>query len=187
MYFDLYVILDIFSRKAVHFEVHPTENGDLAKAFLEHAVTVNGGVRPNAVHADRGTSMTSQPVAALLAHLNIDQSHSRPHVSNDCPSQRLPAALPVACRVRAPADAFGHVDLVAVLEMWKRGHAIVGPPQRDVLAPGGEATLALTVDVPDDLVEGVYQLSVIAVVNGTLAIARRMVQVAGAPSGRHPW
>ncbi|MCL9758146.1 hypothetical protein [Frankia sp. AiPa1] len=96
-------------------------------------------------------------------------------------------ALPVACRVRAPADAFGHIDLVAVLEMWKRGHAIVGPPQRDVLAPGGEATVALTVDVPDDLVEGVYQLSVIAVVNGTLAIARRMVQVAGAPGDRHPW
>ncbi|WP_261568423.1 IS3 family transposase [Frankia gtarii] len=85
VYFDLYVILDIFSRKAIHFEVHPTENGELAKAFLEHAVTANGGLRPNAVHADRGTSMTSQPVAALLAYLNIDQSHSRPHVSNDNP------------------------------------------------------------------------------------------------------
>ncbi|WP_374628476.1 IS3 family transposase [Frankia sp. AgPm24] len=85
VYFDLYVILDIFSRKAIHFEVHPTENGELAKAFLEHAVAANGRVRPIAVHADRGTSMTSQPVAALLAYLNIDQSHSRPHVSNDNP------------------------------------------------------------------------------------------------------
>jgi putative transposase len=85
LYFDLYVILDIFSRKVVHFEIHPTENGELAKAFIETAVAANGGVRPDAVHADRGTSMTSQSVAALLAYLGIDQSHSRPHVSNDNP------------------------------------------------------------------------------------------------------
>lgn len=93
VYFDLYVILDIFSRKAIHFEVHPTENGELAKAFIEHAVAANGGVAPVAVHADRGTSMTSQPVAALLAYLNIDQSHSRPHVSNDCEHHVVAAAL----------------------------------------------------------------------------------------------
>jgi putative transposase len=43
------------------------------------------GVAPKAVHADRGTSMTSKPVAALLAELNIDRSHSRPRVSNDNP------------------------------------------------------------------------------------------------------
>lgn len=84
-YFDLYVILDIFSRKVIHFEVHPTETGELAKRFIENAVAANGGVRPRSIHADRGTSMTSQSVAGLLAYLNIDQSHSRPHVSNDNP------------------------------------------------------------------------------------------------------
>jgi putative transposase len=68
VYFDLYVIIDIFSRKVVHFEIHPTETGELAKAFIETAVAANGGVRPDAVHADRGTSMTSQSVAALLAY-----------------------------------------------------------------------------------------------------------------------
>ena len=41
--------------------------------------------RTGAIHADRGTSMTSKPVAALLADLHISQSHSRPHVSNDNP------------------------------------------------------------------------------------------------------
>jgi transposase InsO family protein len=34
-------------------------------------------------HADRGSSMTSKPVALLLADLGVTQSHSRPHVSND--------------------------------------------------------------------------------------------------------
>ncbi|MGH3577528.1 MAG: IS3 family transposase [Mycobacterium sp.] len=85
VYYDLYVILDIFSRKAIHHEVHPTETGELATAFIDAAITTNGGIAPGAIHADRGTSMTSQPVAALLAALGIDQSHSRPHVSNDNP------------------------------------------------------------------------------------------------------
>jgi putative transposase len=37
------------------------------------------------LHADRGTSMTSKPVAFLLADLGITKTHSRPHVSNDNP------------------------------------------------------------------------------------------------------
>jgi putative transposase len=37
------------------------------------------------IHADRGSSMTSKPVAFLLADLGVIQSHFRPHVSNDNP------------------------------------------------------------------------------------------------------
>jgi putative transposase len=37
------------------------------------------------IHADRGSSMTSKPVALVLADLGITQSHSRPRVSNDNP------------------------------------------------------------------------------------------------------
>lgn len=85
LYFDLYVMIDIYSRKAVHWEVHATENGDLAKGFIENAVRANGGARPDYIHADNGTSMTSKPVADLLTDLRITQSHSRPHVSNDNP------------------------------------------------------------------------------------------------------
>jgi putative transposase len=42
-------------------------------------------VVPTAIHADRGTSMTSTPVAQLLANLAVARSHSRPHVSKDNP------------------------------------------------------------------------------------------------------
>jgi putative transposase len=35
------------------------------------------------IHADRGASMASRPVAFLLADLGVTKSHSRPHVSND--------------------------------------------------------------------------------------------------------
>jgi len=60
LYFDLYVMLDIFSRKAVRWEVHATETGDLAKEFIENAIRANGGARPDYIHADNGTSMTSK-------------------------------------------------------------------------------------------------------------------------------
>jgi putative transposase len=85
IYYLLYVIIDIFSRKVIWQEIWPTETGTLAKEFIERAIEENGGIKPGAVHADRGTSMTSNTVAGLLATLGIDQSHSRPHVSNDNP------------------------------------------------------------------------------------------------------
>jgi len=80
VWFDLSVMPGIFSRKAIYWEVHATENAELAKAFIDAAVTSNGGIAPAAIHAGRGTSMTSKPVAVLLSDLHISQSHSRPHV-----------------------------------------------------------------------------------------------------------
>jgi putative transposase len=85
VYYLLYVIIDIFSRKVIHWEIWPTENGTLAKEFIQNAIAANHAVAPRSIHADRGTSMTSHTVAGLLALLGIDQSHSRPHVSNDNP------------------------------------------------------------------------------------------------------
>ncbi|WP_405141975.1 IS3 family transposase [Sphaerisporangium sp. NBC_01403] len=85
VYFDLYVMLDIYSRYVVHWQVAPRETAELAEQFIADAIAANGGIAPKAIHADRGTSMTSKPVAALLADLNITQSHSRPRVSNDNP------------------------------------------------------------------------------------------------------
>lgn len=85
VYYDLYVMLDIYSRYVVHWEVHTRENAELAEQFIAAAISANGGQAPAHVHADRGTSMTSKPVAVLLADLNITQSHSRPQVSSDNP------------------------------------------------------------------------------------------------------
>jgi putative transposase len=84
VYYDLYVMLDIYSRYVVGWQVAARESGELAEEFIADAIA-RIGIAPKAVHADRGTSMTSKPVAALLAELNIDRSHSRPRVSNDNP------------------------------------------------------------------------------------------------------
>lgn len=85
-YYDLYVVLDIFSRYVVAWCVSPAESGELAKELIADAVS-RQGVPPGqlTVHADRGSSMTSDPVAELLAFLGIGRTHSRPHVSNDNP------------------------------------------------------------------------------------------------------
>jgi putative transposase len=85
IWFHLYVIIGIYSRKVIHWEAWPTEAGILAREFIEHAIEANGGIAPQAVHADRGTSMTSNTVSGLYALLGIDQSHSRPRVPNDNP------------------------------------------------------------------------------------------------------
>jgi putative transposase len=85
VYYDAYVILDIYSRKIIHWEIHTTENGELAKGFLENAVAANDGRLPVTIHSDNGTSMTSKNVATLLADLFIERSRSRPKVSNDNP------------------------------------------------------------------------------------------------------
>jgi putative transposase len=83
VYYDLYVVLDIFSRYVLAWTVAAGEDSQIATALLQQAMGRHGV--PEAVHADRGTSMTSKPVAALLLDLGVARSHSRPHVSNDNP------------------------------------------------------------------------------------------------------
>lgn len=84
-FYELYVMLDIFSRYVVHWEAHLRESGELAEQFMQNSFTANGGIVPGTIHSDNGTSMTSKPVTALLADLDIIKSHSRPKVSNDNP------------------------------------------------------------------------------------------------------
>jgi putative transposase len=84
--FHLYVILDVFSRYAVGWTVQPRENADLAKALIGQSVDQQRIVRGQlTVHADRGTAMTSKPVAFLLADLGVLKTHSRPYTSTDNP------------------------------------------------------------------------------------------------------
>jgi putative transposase len=86
VYYELFVIIDIFSRYVVGWMVSPAETGELAEAFIADALARQGIDRDQlTVHADRGTSMTSKPVAQLLVDLGVARSHSRPHVSNDNP------------------------------------------------------------------------------------------------------
>jgi putative transposase len=82
----LYVILDVFSRYVVGWMVAERESAVLAERLLAETVDKQHiGRGQLTVHADRGSSMTSKPVAFLLADLGVTKTHSRPHVSNDNP------------------------------------------------------------------------------------------------------
>ena len=85
-YFFLYVILDIFSRYVVGWMVATRESASLAKRLIEDTLKKQD-IQPKqlTIHADRGSSMKSSPVASLLADLGVTKTHSRPHTSDDNP------------------------------------------------------------------------------------------------------
>jgi len=85
-YYYLYVLLDIYSRYVVGWMVATREAAALAERLLADAIAAQHVTCDQlAIHADRGTSMTSKPVAMLLADLGVTKSHSRPHVPDDNP------------------------------------------------------------------------------------------------------
>jgi putative transposase len=109
LYFDLYVVLDIFSRYVVAWLVAPAESAELARDFLEDAVLVQGIDRDTlTIHADRGSSMRSKPVSQLLIDLGVARSHSRPHVSNDNPFSE--AAFKTLKYCPTFPDRFGSIE-----------------------------------------------------------------------------
>ncbi len=85
-YFYLYVILDVFSRYVVGWTLQHRESGPLAEQLIDQAL-LQQRIGPDqlTIHADRGSSMTSKPVAFLLADLEVTKTHSRPYTSSDNP------------------------------------------------------------------------------------------------------
>jgi len=85
-YFYLYVILDVFSRYVVGWTVQHRESATVAEQLISQAISQQGiSAGGLTIHADRGSAMTSKPVAFLLADLGVTRTHSRPYTSTDNP------------------------------------------------------------------------------------------------------
>jgi len=85
-YFYLYVVIDIFSRYVVGWMLAERESATLAERLLKETCQKQEIVEDQlTLHADRGSSMRSKPVALMLSDLGVTKTHSRPHVSNDNP------------------------------------------------------------------------------------------------------
>jgi len=83
-YYYLYVILDVFSRYVTGWMIAERETATLATRLIKETIAKhNADPRKLTVHADRGSSMTSKPLALLLADLGATKSHSRPYTSTD--------------------------------------------------------------------------------------------------------
>lgn len=85
-YYYLYTIIDIYSRYVVGWLIADRESSELARELMRQTIKMQK-VNPLklTIHADRGSSMKSKPVAFLLSDLGVTKTHSRPHVSNDNP------------------------------------------------------------------------------------------------------
>ena len=117
MYYYLYAILDVFSRYTVAWTIGHRESGAVAKALIAQALTQQAVGRDQlTIHADRGSSMTSKPVAFQLADLGVTKTHNRPYTSSDNPysesqfkTMKYRPAFPKRFASITHARAFGRV------------------------------------------------------------------------------
>lgn len=84
MYYYLYFVVDIFSRKIVHWEVHDRESGEIAANMLRK-ISAKKVIRGLKLHSDNGAPMKAYTMLAMMQALNITPSFSRPRVSTDNP------------------------------------------------------------------------------------------------------
>jgi putative transposase len=110
MFFYLYMIMDVYSRKIVSWEVHPLEHADFAAILIQKAVLSEGCLlNPPVLHADNGGPQKGFTMKAKLESLSIMPSYSRPRVSNDNPySEAL--FRTAKYRPEYPAKGFVSID-----------------------------------------------------------------------------
>ena len=85
-WFYLYLILDLFSRKIVGFEVHDSDDADHAARLLKRTALAEGihaMLSKPVLHGDNGSTLKATTVLAMLQWLGVKPSYSRPRVSDD--------------------------------------------------------------------------------------------------------
>ncbi len=86
LFFYLYFIIDIYSRKIVGFTVEHEESSELAESLFKKSIRQNGvALNTLNVHSDNGAPMKGSVLVSTLQQLGVMRSYSRPSVSNDNP------------------------------------------------------------------------------------------------------
>jgi putative transposase len=119
-FFYLYLVLDIFSRKIVGWQVHCDELSALA-ADLMTDICYREKIKRHQVtlHSDNGSPMKGATMLATLQELGVIPSFSRPSVSNDNPySESIFRTLKY--RPEYPESAFQDIDAA---RQWVSGFA----------------------------------------------------------------
>lgn len=116
----LYLIVDIFSRKIVGWEVHDRETAEFAAEVLERAVWAERCLAsPLVLHADNGSPMKGATMKATMEKLGVIASFSRPRVSNDNPFSE---ALFRTCKYTPNWPTRGFATIEAA-RTWVQGFA----------------------------------------------------------------
>jgi transposase InsO family protein len=118
-WFYFYLILDLFSRKIIGFEVHEADSAEHAAHLAKRTALAEGvhamSTRP-VLHGDNGASLKGITVLAMLHWLGIAPSHSRPRVSDD---NAFAEALFRTAKYRPEFPTKGFADLQAARD-WAR-------------------------------------------------------------------
>jgi len=149
LFYYLYLIMDLYSRKIVAWEIHACEASDLAARLIRKACLVEGIVlQPLVLHSDNGSPMKGASMLETLRRLGVTSSFSRPRVSND---NAYAESLFRTCKYRPdyPANGFATLEEARVwvlsFSRWYNtehkhsGLKFTTPEQRHT----GEATVIL--------------------------------------------
>lgn len=119
-WFYLYLILDLYSRKIVGYEVHASETGEHAAQLLKRTALAEGihaaKTRP-VLHGDNGQALKATTVLAMLQWLGVTPSYSRPRVSDD---NAFVESLFRTAKYRPGFPAKGFAD-IAEARRWAQG------------------------------------------------------------------
>ena len=118
-WFYLYLILDVYSRKIVGFEVHDSDDADHAAQLLKRTVLAEGihaQANKPVLHGDNGATLKATTVLAMLWWLGVKPSYSRPRVSDD---NAFVESLFRTAKYRPEFPASGFAELGAARD-WAR-------------------------------------------------------------------
>jgi transposase InsO family protein len=110
LFFYLYLIVDLYSRKIVGWEIYECESAEYAAVMVQRAVLSEQCLdRPLVLHADNGSPMKGETLLQTLYRLGIATSYNRPRTSNDNPYSE---ALFRTCKYRPdyPSGGFEALD-----------------------------------------------------------------------------
>jgi transposase InsO family protein len=112
-WFHLYLILDLYSRKIVGWEVHDSDDSAHAAQLVRRTALAEGiatlASKP-VLHGDNGATLKATTVLAMLHWLGVKPSYSRPRVSDD---NAYAEALFRTAKYRPEYPTAGFVDLDA--------------------------------------------------------------------------
>lgn len=111
LFFYLYLILDIYSRKIVGWEVYAAESSQLSSVLIQRTVLAEKCLhKPLILHSDNGGPMTGATMLETLYKLGITPSTNRPRVSND---NAYSEAIFRTCKYRPeyPTGGFADIDV----------------------------------------------------------------------------
>ncbi len=115
LFFYLYLIIDLYSRKIVGWEVQERECAEYAAGVVRRAVLAEGCIdKPLVLHADNGSPQKGSALRATLEALGVLASYSRPRVSDDNPFSE---AVFRTCKYR-PDYPYGGFESIEAARAW---------------------------------------------------------------------